>query len=87
MRCSNFSKIAAHLADQHKHSNLYISILIEDLKDYSKALDYIEKLPPIEIGNYLELYSTVLMENCEEEMIKVLSKIAFLKGFFLIFIK
>lgn len=80
MRCLNFSEIAASLANQHKNSNLYISILIEDLKDYSKALNYIENLPPKEICDYLELYLTILMDNCEMEVVRLLSKIAFLEG-------
>ncbi|KAI1726559.1 zinc finger, c3HC4 type (RING finger) domain-containing protein [Ditylenchus destructor] len=67
LRTSNFNKIAAKMALLHSRPDTFLDILIHDTKEYSKALNFIEKLGKEQICNYIEKYGDNLIENLETE--------------------
>jgi vacuolar protein sorting-associated protein 11 len=57
-RQGRYYEQAAYLAQKYQEHDTFISILVENLKQYSRALKYIKQLPPSEVL-YFETYLTV----------------------------
>lgn len=66
---------ALELAKINQKHDYAISILIEDLKQYTDVLDYIAKLPYIDAEKNLKKYGHLLMENCAQETVELLKKL------------
>lgn len=49
-RQGRYYEQAAYLAQKYQEHDTYISILVENLKQYSRALKYIKQLPPSEVS-------------------------------------
>lgn len=91
LRNSSFTKLAARLALNHKYPEMFISILINDLKDYSNAIKFISKLPIQQVyfikilktfktSSYLDNHGSILIEHAEAEMLELIKKIVFSGG-------
>ena len=48
-RQGRYYEQAAFLAQKYEEHDMFISILVENLKQYSRALHYIKQLPPAEV--------------------------------------
>ena len=48
-RQGRYYEQAAYLAEKYREYDTFISILVENLKQYSRALNYIKQLPPSEV--------------------------------------
>lgn len=78
MRFAKLNQIAYDLADKHDKFEICLNILVDDLKDYSKAIDYLMNIPKRNIHNtvknnlfieYLDYYFDIFIKNCEEKTI------------------
>ena len=49
-RQGRYYEQAAYLAQKYREHDIFISILVENLKQYSRALNYIKQLPPSEVN-------------------------------------
>jgi len=70
------------LALKCQKPDIFIDILTQDTKEFMEALRFIEKLPPSSACNFLQLYGSLLLENIEDETIKIIRKLIAAKGFF-----
>lgn len=78
--------MAARLALNHQYPEMFVSILINDLKDYLNAIKFISKLPIQEVyflyiflsfkaSNYLNNHGSVLIEHQESEVLELIKNI------------
>ncbi|KAI9809940.1 MAG: hypothetical protein M1825_000373 [Sarcosagium campestre] len=58
---------AAYLATKHGEHDLVVTILVEDAKQYTEALQYIRRLDPDTAYANLKRYAQVLLEHCPED--------------------
>lgn len=65
---------AMELARRHQKHRHCISILVEDLRQYGEALQYISQLSVEEADESLSRYGTELMRHCPAEMTALLKK-------------
>lgn len=63
------------LAERNLKYNSCISILIEDMCAYEKALDYISELPFVHAEESLKKYGNILMANCPQRTTDLLKKL------------
>lgn len=71
--CRNASKEhALVLAKRNQRHDSAISILTEDMKVYSEALEYISNLPFIDAEQTMKKYGNILMEKCPKETTNLL---------------
>lgn len=70
-RQGNYYDQAVFLAKKHGEHELVIDILIEDLKNYEDALDYIWRLEPETAYPNLMKYARVLLEHCPEDATQI----------------
>ncbi|CAB3246901.1 unnamed protein product [Arctia plantaginis] len=63
---------ALSLAANHKRHDWYLTMMIENKKDFAKALDYIEDLEFEDADNYMKKYGHRLMQHVPEESTKFL---------------
>ena len=61
-------------------ADIFLDILCQDTKEWQNALNFIEKLPPTNACNFLELYGPMLLENMEQETLAVIRKVLKSKG-------
>ena len=54
-RQGRYYEQAAYLAQKYGEHDTFISILVENLRQYSRALNYIKQLPPSEVQTYTKL--------------------------------
>lgn len=66
-RQGGYFEQAAYLATKYGENELVINILLEDLKRYAEALQYIWRLPAESAYEVLMKYARVLIEHCPEE--------------------
>ena len=62
----------AKFNNKHDHA---VGILIEDMKDYSKAIDYIAELTYDDAERNLMKYGNVLMQHCSDKVVELLKKL------------
>lgn len=65
---------ALELAVKHKKHRHCISILVEDLKDHQKALEYISRLSVDEAESSLSRYGSELMRHCPRQLTELLKR-------------
>lgn len=71
--CRNASiEHALILAKRNQRYDSVISILTEDMKAYSEALEYISNLPFIDAEQIMKKYGNILMEKCPKETTNLL---------------
>ena len=70
-RQGGYFEQAAYLATKHGENELVIDILIEDLKKYAEALQYIWRLPAESAYPVLMKYARSLLEHCPGETTKL----------------
>jgi len=66
-RQGGYAEQAAYLATKHGENELVIDILIEDLKKYEEALQYLWRLPAESAYPVLMKYARVLIGHCPKE--------------------
>ncbi|KAF3765414.1 vacuolar protein sorting-associated protein 11 [Cryphonectria parasitica EP155] len=66
-RQGGYFEQAAYLAKKHGENDLVVDILIEDLRSYDEALNFIWRLDPQEAYPCLMKYARVLIENCPKD--------------------
>ena len=70
-RQGGYYEQAAYLATKHGDNEVVIDILIEDLKKYAEALQYIWRLEPEAAYPVLTQYARVLIEHCPTDATKL----------------
>lgn len=70
-RQGGYYEQAAYLATKHGDNEMVIDILIEDLKKYAEALQYIWRLEPDAAYPVLMKYARVLIEHCPTDATKL----------------
>lgn len=65
---------ALELAKRHQRHRHCISILVEDMKEYGKALEYIGQLDVNQAEENLKRYGSELMKHCPREMTDLLKR-------------
>lgn len=70
-RQGGYYEQAAYLATKHGENEVVIDILIEDLKKYAEALQYIWRLEPETAYPVLMKYARSLIEHCPDEATKL----------------
>ena len=70
-RQGGYFEQAAYLATKHGENELVIDILIEDLKKYAEALQYIWRLPAVSAYPVLMKYARSLLEHSSSETTKL----------------
>ncbi|XP_023235262.1 vacuolar protein sorting-associated protein 11 homolog [Centruroides sculpturatus] len=66
---------ALFLAEKHHQHDWYLKIQLEDLKDYSKALDYIGKLDFSLAEDNMKKYGKILINNALKETTDLLKRL------------
>ncbi|GAM20486.1 hypothetical protein SAMD00019534_036610 [Acytostelium subglobosum LB1] len=74
-RQAGYYEHALYLALKHKQHDWYLKILLEDLKDDQKALNYIQTLSFEEADKNLKKYGKMLVSNVPEPTTKLLMKL------------
>jgi hypothetical protein len=72
--------VAAKLALKCQKPEMFLDILCQDTKEWANALRFIEKLPPSKACQFLELYGPGLLENLEQETLKLIRQVIVSKG-------
>nr|CAD2184080.1 unnamed protein product [Meloidogyne enterolobii] len=75
LRSAQLYRVAAKLALKCQKPDIFIDILTQDTKEFTEALRFIEKLPASSACNFLQLYGSLLLENIEDETIKIIRKL------------
>uniref|UniRef100_A0A914NUM0 Uncharacterized protein n=1 Tax=Meloidogyne incognita TaxID=6306 RepID=A0A914NUM0_MELIC len=75
LRSAQLYRVAAKLALKCQKPDIFIDILTQDTKEFMEALRFIEKLPASSACNFLQLYGSLLLENIEDETIKIIRKL------------
>ena len=70
-RQGGYYEQAAYLATKHGDNEMVIDILIEDLKKYAEALQYIWRLDPDAAYPVLMKYARVLIQHCPTDATKL----------------
>ncbi len=70
-RQGGYFEQAAYLATKHGENELVIDILVEDLKKYAEALQFIWRLPAESAYPVLMKYARSLLEHCSGETTKL----------------
>ncbi|KAI9312216.1 hypothetical protein BX666DRAFT_1866701 [Dichotomocladium elegans] len=71
-RQAGYYKHAMYLAEKFHEHDLYLDIVIEDIRDYETALSYIRKLSPYEAENSLKKYCKTLLNHLPEQTTQIL---------------
>ncbi|XP_015915607.2 vacuolar protein sorting-associated protein 11 homolog [Parasteatoda tepidariorum] len=74
-RQAGYYKHALFLAEHHDQHDWYLKILLEDLKDYDKALKYISKLDFEAAEGNMKTYGKVLMTEVPEQTTQLLKRL------------
>ncbi|KFM62524.1 Vacuolar protein sorting-associated protein 11-like protein, partial [Stegodyphus mimosarum] len=74
-RQAGYYKHALYLAEHHDQHEWYLKILLEDLKDYDKALKYIAKLDFEAAEGNMKAYGKVLMTEVPEQTTQLLKRL------------
>ncbi|OAC97684.1 hypothetical protein MUCCIDRAFT_154612 [Mucor lusitanicus CBS 277.49] len=71
-RQAGYFEHAIYLAEKFQEHDMYLDIVIEDMKKYDTALAYIKKLGPYEADKNLQKYSKTLLSHLPEETTQLL---------------
>ncbi|KAI9272896.1 hypothetical protein BDA99DRAFT_545733 [Phascolomyces articulosus] len=71
-RQAGYYEHAVYLAEKFQEHDLYLDIVIEDMRDYDAALNYIRKLTPHEADKSLQKYSKTLLTYLPEQTTQLL---------------
>jgi tetratricopeptide (TPR) repeat protein len=74
-RQAGYFQHALDLAEQHHHTQLYLRILLEDLRQYDKALEYFEKLDHHEAEANIKQYGKILLAERPQKTTEFLCKL------------
>ncbi|GFQ99030.1 vacuolar protein sorting-associated protein 11 homolog [Trichonephila clavata] len=74
-RQAGYYSHALYLAEHHDQHDWYLKILLEDLKDYDKALKYISKLDFEAAEGNMKTYGKVLMTEIPEQTTQLLKRL------------
>ncbi|KAF9158723.1 hypothetical protein DFQ26_007306 [Actinomortierella ambigua] len=71
-RQAGYHEHAVYLAEKFDQHDLYLTIQIDDLKQYSRALAYMRRLGPVEADKNLQKYGKVLLTHLPEQTTQLL---------------
>ncbi|KAI9350402.1 hypothetical protein BD770DRAFT_157922 [Pilaira anomala] len=71
-RLAGYFEHAVYLAEKFQEHDMYLDIVIEDMKNYETALAYIKKLGPYEADRNLQKYSKTLLTHLPHETTNLL---------------
>ncbi|CDH55166.1 vacuolar membrane protein [Lichtheimia corymbifera JMRC:FSU:9682] len=71
-RQAGYYEHAVYLAEKFQEHDLYLDIVIEDMREYDKALAYIRKLSPYEADKSLQKYSKTLLTHLPDQTTEIL---------------
>lgn len=75
LRQADYYEHALYLAKKHMEHDWYLKILLEDVKNYEKALAYIETLDFFEAEKNLKKYGKALVSELPEQTTKLLMRL------------
>jgi len=75
LRAAGYYEHALYLAQKNRKDSWYLKILLEDLNNYQKALDYISTLDFYEAESCLKSYGKILVANLPQETTNLLMKL------------
>ncbi|KAG0233879.1 hypothetical protein BGW42_007086 [Actinomortierella wolfii] len=71
-RQAGYHEHAVYLAEKFEQHDLYLTIQIDDLKQYDRALAYMRRLGPVEADKNLQKYGKVLLTHLPEKTTQLL---------------
>ncbi|KAI9486357.1 MAG: hypothetical protein EXX96DRAFT_40431 [Benjaminiella poitrasii] len=71
-RQAGYFEHAVYLAEKFQEHDLYLDIMMEDMKSYEQAIPYIRKFGPHEADKNLQKYSKTLLTHLPEETTQLL---------------
>ncbi|KAF9350881.1 hypothetical protein BGX34_000945 [Mortierella sp. NVP85] len=71
-RQAGYYEHAVYLAERFEEHDLYLTVQIDDLKQYDRALGYMRRLGPLEADKNLQKYGKVLLAHLPEQTTQVL---------------
>ncbi|KAI8144964.1 hypothetical protein BJV82DRAFT_644062 [Fennellomyces sp. T-0311] len=71
-RQAGYYEHAVYLAEKFLEHDLYLDIVIEDMRDYDAALNYIRKLTPHEADKSLQKYAKTLLTHLPDQTTQLL---------------
>ncbi|KAI8391064.1 uncharacterized protein BYT42DRAFT_591772 [Radiomyces spectabilis] len=71
-RQAGYYEHAVYLAEKFNEHDLYLDIVIEDMRDYETALNYIRTLGPYEADKNLQHYSKTLLSHLADQTTELL---------------
>ena len=74
-RQAGYYQHALYLAEKHSQHLSYLKILLEDLRGYNDALDYISTLDFYEAEQNLKKYGKILVTNLPEQTTEILKRL------------
>jgi len=75
LRQASYFKHALYLARKHNRHALYLKIQLEDVGNYTHALQYIRSMEFYECENFVKLYGKSLMEQLTQETTQLLKEL------------
>ncbi|KAI8352515.1 hypothetical protein BD560DRAFT_408869 [Blakeslea trispora] len=71
-RQAGYFEHAVYLAEKFQQHDMYLDIMVEDMKKYDVVLGYIRKLGPFEADRNLHRYSKILLNHLPEQTTQLL---------------
>ncbi|KAG0349145.1 hypothetical protein BG004_001569 [Podila humilis] len=71
-RQAGYHEHAVYLAEKFEEHDLYLTVQIDDVRQYDKALAYMRRLGPIEADKNLQKYGKVLLTHLPEQTTQLL---------------
>ncbi|KAG0044794.1 hypothetical protein BGZ83_009928 [Gryganskiella cystojenkinii] len=71
-RQAGYHEHAVYLAEKFEEHDLYLTVQIDDVKQYSKALEYMRRLGPAEADKNLQKYGKVLLTHLPDQTTQLL---------------
>ncbi|KAG0274266.1 hypothetical protein BGZ95_009950 [Linnemannia exigua] len=71
-RQAGYYEHAVYLAEKFEEHDLYLTVQIDDVKQYDRALAYMRRLGPIEADKNLQKYGKVLLTHLPEQTTQLL---------------
>ncbi|KAF9098206.1 hypothetical protein BGX29_011659 [Mortierella sp. GBA35] len=71
-RQAGYHEHAVYLAEKFEEHDLYLTVQIDDVKQYDRALAYMRRLGPIEADKNLQKYGKVLLTHLPEQTTQLL---------------
>ncbi|KAF9585904.1 hypothetical protein BGW38_000136 [Lunasporangiospora selenospora] len=71
-RQAGYPEHAVYLAEKFEEHDLYLTVQIDDVKDYDRALAYMRRLGPLEADKNLQKYGKVLLTHLPERTTELL---------------